>query len=240
MQYKKKIAICFHLGYHDLFYQFTQYIDNVLNYDNTADLYITYQCDESLLVDVKNKYPSARYYKTMLGCDTGAFLYCMNEIDNLQIKYKYIFKIHTKKNYLWRIGMLDPLSNVNNIINTFSKHRKIGMIGASNFKSKYVYPNRNIIHNILRSMNIIVARRAKFEFLAGTIFWMKGRVVRKFIKIIKYSGNKLINFYNLCEVGYPNEPSYTHSWERIFGYMVHITKYKKFYVGDTLSSNHHA
>ena len=167
----------------------------------------------------------------MLGCDTGSFLYCINEIDKLGIKYRYIFKIHTKKNYLWRKGMLDPLNNVNNIINIFNNHRKIGMIGASEYKSTYIYPNKKTILSILRSMNIILSRKTKFEFLAGTIFWMKGRVTRKFIRLVRQNGNNIINFYNLCELGYPKEPSHTHSWERIFGYMVHITKYKKYYVG---------
>lgn len=227
----KNIAICFHLGYYDLFDQFTQYIDNVLNYDNTSDLYITYQCDESLLTNVKEKYPNAIYYKTMLGCDTGAYLYCINEIDKLQIKYKYIFKLHTKKNYMWRTGMLDPLNNVNNILNTFSKNRRIGLIGVVNYRSVYCYPNKKLILNILRSINVILSRKTKFEFVAGTIFWMKGRVVRKFIRLVNQSNNKIIDFYNLCELGYPREPSHTHSWERLFGYMVKLTKYRPFYVG---------
>ena len=58
-------------------------------------------------------------------------------------------------------------------------------------------------------------------FVGGTIFWIRMEVLyQAFHKI------NLDEEYLRCEVGKPHEPSYTHSWERIYGLIVSHYGYK--------------
>lgn len=227
---KKNIAICFHLYYLNLFKEFTDYIDNVIEYDNTTDLYITYQCSEEDLIPIKEKYPQAIYFYTPLGCDTGAFLYCADYFYKNDLLYHYILKIHTKKNVGWRIGMLNPIALnpeiVKKVIKKFEHHRNYGMIGSCRFKHTYIGSNKYIINEICQSMKIRYNMNHKFHFLAGTIFWIRGRILHKFCKRSLKNNIEPIQYYNQCEPKYPHEPSYTHSWERMIAYMTKYFGYK--------------
>lgn len=225
-----KIAICFHLGYNYMFEEFTKYIDSVLSYDPSSHLYITYQCSEEDLIPIREKYPNAIYLLTLLGCDTGAFLYCANYFLENNLSYRYIFKLHTKKVVPWRIGMLNPISltpdNVSSIIKKFNKHHRIGMIGVSKYKSGYIGPNSIYLHNIMSKLSTKYDKGKKMRFVAGTIFWIRGKIISKLCKRAQQSGHSIIDYYNQCEKQYPPEPSYTHTWERIFGFIINSFGYK--------------
>lgn len=227
---KKNIAVCFHLYYLDLFTEFTPYIDNVLEYDPETDIYITYQCTENELIPIKEKYPNAVYFYTPLGCDTGAFLYCADYFYKNNLVYHYIFKIHTKKNVGWRVGMLNPIAmnveTVDKIIRKFKHHLNYGLIGSKHFKCSYIGSNKYMIDEVFKSAHVRYNLSKKFYFLAGTIFWIRGRILHKFCKkAVKY-GNEPIMYYNQCEPKYPHEPSYTHSWERMIAYLTKYFGYK--------------
>ena len=72
----------------------------------------------------------------------------------------------------------------NNMKDYDGNYLEIGVFNGTSIASLAdIYPNKKTILSILRSMNIILSRKTKFEFLAGTIFWMKGRVTRKFINL---------------------------------------------------------
>ncbi len=130
--YKKlRIAICFHLGYNNSFYEFTPYIDTVVHVCPTADIYITYREDEDPTPVCLSKYPTARILKATRGCDIGAFFLQIQMILASNTEYDYVFKIHTKSNNLikpnWRGELLDKTacssSNVRKVLKSFHRHK---------------------------------------------------------------------------------------------------------------------
>ena len=212
------VAICFHLGYSDRFDEFTPYIDNVIKCCGMCDIYITYRekIDPHKICHVK--YPDAVLIRSTHGCDTGAFLLQINAMLKSNKNYDYIFKIHTKSNnpvYTnWKNELLDNISGsvdkVAKVIKLFTEDNQIGAVGCK----KWVL-NRDVKFSLFMD----TSQRTKISpngfFVGGTIFWMRFSVVSAIFKSINIRKE-----YRLCEKGKPSEPSYTHSWERLFGLAV--------------------
>ena len=59
------------------------------------------------------------------------------------------------------------------------------------------------------------------HFVGRTIFWIRFSILKKAFKHIDLEGE-----YSICEPGKPSEPSYTHTWERIFGLIVSTQGFK--------------
>jgi lipopolysaccharide biosynthesis protein len=216
-----RVAICFHLGYYHRFDEFTPYIDNVIRCCPHSDLYITYREDidpMEVTHRCQRKYPKATVFKAIQGCDTGAFLLQIKAIIASHKSYDLIFKIHTKSNSLyantWIRDLLDPVSGsksqVKRVLRKFDKDHKIGMIGSKKWLLR---------QDIEDSMFRDVCQRNHLSmdgfFVGGTIFWARWIVLQRAFMSID-----LDKEYSLCEQGKPSEPSYTHSWERIFGLLV--------------------
>lgn len=211
------VAICFHLGYYHRFKEFTPYIDNVIHCCDRADVYITYREDISL-EKVKKLYPKAQIIKATNGCDTGAFLLQIKAIIASGKNYDYVFKIHTKSNngdfITWIQDLLYETAGshdkVRRVFQTFDQDHKIGMIGGKKWvlQREIDYP---MFHEICKRNKILPDGR----FIGGTIFWIRAIIIHKIFKSINIDLE-----YSLCEKGKPCEPSYTHSWERVYGLMV--------------------
>lgn len=218
-----RIAICFHLGYNNRFDQFTPYIDNVMFQCPNTDIYITYREDDDPTQLCLKKYPQATIIPATRGCDTGAFLQQIKYILDTHKKYDYIFKIHTKSNNQqfprWSQDLLENVAGtvekVRNVLQLFKQNPKIGMIASE----KWIL-NREINFQIFQD----TCRRNRIlyngQFVGGTIFWVKFTIIKRTFKHIDIEGE-----YSLCETGKPNEPSYTHTWERIFGLIVTTRKH---------------
>lgn len=218
------IAICFHLGYPHLYPQFVEYIRNVYRSGSQVDLYVTYQTSDPIVQDIAREFPQTIFIEAKRGVDTGAFLLQLEYIAThpKQKKYDYIFKIHTKKNEQWRAELLDQLAGspeqVKTIYQIFQQHANIGMISGH---QKWIHHvdkyNEPLINEICQRLNINIDDKSRF--VAGTIFWTRWSIFERFIK------DSSINFqseYQLCELTYlvNSIPTYMHSWERIFGYIV--------------------
>jgi len=226
-----KIAICFHFFYQDMFAQFAQYIDNVLRCSHPTDIYITYHMDSEIIDKVKRIYPNAVFIKCDRGCDTGAFLLQMKAMYESGKHYDYVFKFHTKKLPVWRAQLLEDIAGspqiVKMVIDDFDFHKSVGMIGVNRWIMGNDPSNKLLVDQICRRLNIKVKQDSCF--IAGTIFWIRYEIIRK---LIEENHIDLDYEYNLCEIGYPNRcPSFTHSWERIFGILIynydyHIKGYK--------------
>ncbi len=225
-----KIAICFHLFYQELFSQFTQYIDNVLNCSYDTDIYITYNKESEIIEDVRKYYPNAIFIFSEKGCDTGAFLLHMKYMYEFGKNYDYVFKLHTKRMPVWRAQLLEPIAGsceiVKTIINDFSNHSKIGMIGVDRWRIGNDNDNKTIVDIICDRNNIKIKSDACF--IAGTIFWMRYDIIKK---LVERNNMNFQKEYDLCEFGYPHgAPTYTHSWERLFGIIISNFDYDlKFY-----------
>ena len=216
------IAICFHLGYGDMFPQFAKYIKNVYKTGYNIDMYVTYQKKTDPIHLIKHQYPNTIFIQTLRGCDTGAFLLQLERIYHSRKRYDYIFKIHTKKKEDWRLELLDSIagtsSDVITICDSFKKDPQIGMIcGSPRWLHRFDHINEPIINDICRRIHINIDQKS--YFVGGTIFWVRWSVMKNFIET---SLVNLQNEYDLCELGYliNTKPTYTHSWERIFGYII--------------------
>jgi lipopolysaccharide biosynthesis protein len=219
-----RVAVCFHLGYVDRFNEFTPYIDNVIQCCCSTDIYITYREDINPTEMCLKKYPNAQIFKADHGCDTGAFLLQIKSILASGKKYDYIFKLHTKSNNrsfkTWNTDLLDNIAGsteqVTTIVNLFRDNQDIGMIGSRRWLLR-----RDSNYEIFRE----ICKRNKINmeghFIGGTIFWIRMEIIEKMCPSINISKE-----YLLCEKGKPSEPSYTHSWERIYGLMVSTCGYK--------------
>src|SRR5438874_4826503 len=118
-----KIAICFHLFYQEMFQQFSQYIENILECQYDTDIYITYQQHSQIIERIKETYPNVILIMSNRGCDTGAFLLQMKKMYESGKQYDYIFKFHTKKMPIWRAQLLDAIAGspqaIKSVINDF-------------------------------------------------------------------------------------------------------------------------
>lgn len=216
------IAICFHLGYGEMFPQFAKYIKNVYKTGYNIDLYVTHQKNTDPIHLIKHQYPNTIFIQTARGCDTGAFLLQIEKIYHSRKRYDYIFKIHTKKKEDWRFELLNSIAGTSDdvitVCDSFKKDPQIGMIcGAPRWLHRFDRINEPIITDICRRIHINIDQKS--YFVGGTIFWVKWSIMKNFIET---SSINLQHEYDLCELGYliNNKPTYTHSWERIFGYIV--------------------
>jgi lipopolysaccharide biosynthesis protein len=214
---KPLVAVCFHLGYFDRFEQFTPYIDRVAHCCH-IDLYMTYREDQDPTAMCHAKYPKAVIIKAIRGCDTGAFLLQIKAMIDSHKTYDYVFKLHTKSNnpifQNWKDELLNPIAGgqhqVREILESFRKHRGIGMIGAKKWILKRDI-NSTIFNDLCQRLRI----HPEGHFVGGTIFWIRFSVLVRCAQFINLDAE-----YERCELGKPSEPSYTHSWERLLGLMV--------------------
>lgn len=232
------VAICFHFFYQDLLNQFIPYIDNVLQSESNTDLYITYLDESDIMNTLRKKYPQAILIKSNRGCDTGAFLLHMKHLFESNKKYDYVLKIHTKKNPIWRNQLLKDIAGstqqVKHIMQLFQEDQSIGMIGVDRWKINIEPANRPFIDCICHRLGLTVKDDA--SFVGGTIFWMKYELIHKLMQKIY---DKVEFEYSLCELGYPmsNQPTYTHSWERIYGLIINHFGYHIKYVACSIDPN---
>lgn len=215
------IAICFHLGYGYMWPQFAKYILSVYDTGYHVDLYVTYQKATDPIHLIRRQFPNAVFINTTKGLDTGAFLLQIEAMYHK--KYDYVFKIHTKKREDWRNDLLNWISQsssqVRQVCQQFKEHPEIGMIyGHPKWIRHHDKINEPIISDLCKKYHIKI--NEDVLFVGGTIFWVRWSVLKKWVE---ESHINLRDEYNRCENGYMtnHKATYMHSWERIFGYMIH-------------------
>jgi lipopolysaccharide biosynthesis protein len=170
------------------------------------------------------KYPHAIIMRTLNGCDTGAFLMQIKSMLASGKNYQYVFKIHTKSNNPvmthWIDDLLDKtagsVENVGEVIKSFKKHHHTGMIAGKKWVLRREITS-DIFYQLCHRLHVITDG----HFVGGTIFWVKYSIIKKFFRRVGLDAE-----YALCEQGKPSEPSYTHSWERIFGLIMRTMGYQ--------------
>jgi hypothetical protein len=106
----------------------------------------------------------------------------------------------------------------------FKRNPKVGMIvGAPHWIRPADDVNQPLIGQMCQQLGVSITERS--QFMAGTIFWIRWEVLRQFLD---QSHVQLKREYDRCELGYliNNKPTFMHSWERIFGYIVHHYGYQ--------------
>ena len=209
----------------------------ILNESNyNFDLYINIASSEvkdfgkNEYINLKNEIKHTKIYENLYithsdnrGMDIGGFFTSYIKMLELNLGYENIIKIHTKTNNNWRFAMMYAiLGNKSIIDNNFTKMNQdnIGMIGnqvidLTNIINKNSY---NFIHSYLKRFN--VKFNNKGGFIPGTIFMIKGSVLRTF-----FNTQNLRDSYNEFEKDYcgskiNNREGKPHAFERFFGFMV--------------------
>jgi hypothetical protein len=130
-----------------------------------------------------------------------------------KIKFKYILKLHTKNNKIWRNELISPfLLKSNNHLLKIIKKKNIGMIG----KKKYLINDQNFCKNILNK--IFSKKQLKnSEYIGGSIFMCKKIVFDTSIYLFsKYMKQMYIMIFYYDNILF-KDTSLRHSMERIFG-----------------------
>lgn len=186
--------------------------------------------EKDVYKNLKNKIRNINIYQNLYittsdnrGMDIGGFFISYIKMLEMKLGYKNIIKIHTKTNNNWRFAMLYAiLGNKSIIDNNFKKMKdeNIGMIGnqvinLSNIINKNSY---NYINTYLNRFNVNFYNKG--GFIPGTIFMIKGSVLRQYFNI-----QNLKNSYNEFEKDYcgskiNNIEGKPHAFERFFGFMV--------------------
>jgi hypothetical protein len=217
-----RIAICFHLGYGQMWTQMAPYIRRVYQTGYLVDFYLSYQKDTDPIHFIRQQYPHVKLIQTQRGCDTGAFLLQLEQIYQSHQPYDYIFKLHTKKRDDWRLDLLEPIAKsveqVIAICDQFRTHPQVGMIGGNpRWIIRHDKINVPLINEMARRFGLKIYHKS--VFVAGTIFWVRWSLLKQFIEDSRIN---LHQEYEQCESGYliNNHPTHTHSWERLFGYLI--------------------
>jgi len=217
-----KIAILVHIGNFNLWKELKYYVDNVVRSVDSVDLYISYQVYNETLRDIIRKYKDCYIVQCTKGCDVGGQLLLMKYIMDIGKNYDYILKLHTKTDKEWRRELIDSIAGtekiIREVIDKFEEDENIGMISSGRWILKNDKYNIPIVEKISKKLNLTITPTA--SFVGGTIFWMRWELFLKFFSL--HNVNLMLEYFE-CEEGYliNSVPTYTHSWERIFGLFIY-------------------
>lgn len=225
MESKNNIAVILHLYYHDLWHEFKNYLQPIIN-DN-VHLYVTLNDNCEYLEDIK-KYSKQVFIVENRGMDFGPFIFIYNKIKDLD--YKYIIKIHSKKSLhtpnlgdYWRKKLMDSIfineKHFNHIINFMNTDEKIYMASCEEFyfdknKEFYNHPNRIAALPYINKVNEFLKVTDHGSFFAGSMF-----IVSKLYLDKLFNNVNLYTLYEQFEYGYLRD-SFAHGMERVIGYGV--------------------
>lgn len=226
IQENNHTAIVVYIYYIEFVREIVEYIEK-FNYIVPVDVHMYVCCEIKLhdVIDIVNSINSKITYKyetvPNMGRDVYSFLKFIQNKKYLQ--YKNICKIHTKKtSYLdpnWRSNYLKYLLDPN-IFKTeiYTKLNVDIPIITSNERyivtEHYNTHNNNYdsITNVCKQINKTIYRHARYQFAAGTMFWINDHYCERLYNHVKYVD---------IENSFPPEPcsldgTNAHAWERIF------------------------
>ena len=177
-----KICICIHLYQFNLFSEFTQYIDNVLQvFSNVLIIFNIDVNQKKLQIEnkIKYKYPnSVILYNENKGVDIYSFLKMIDFLKTNNLKIDFILKIHTKtSSEIWRRNLIENITNLeilHKIKKLFLEHKdEIGFIASSDCivpNDNFKYKSNQLGFKLLEH-NFEMNLDYKY-FVGGTMFWI--------------------------------------------------------------------
>ena len=231
----KNIAVMVHIFKVDIYDEIIGYLRNLLLHSK-FDLYINLAINDrkdlqkpniaNFINQVRNQTLVDNCYFTISdnkGLDIGGFLTSYLKMLELNLNYDSIIKIHTKTNENWRFAMLYALLGNSKIVQhnlQLIEKDNVGMIGNQtllirNSSHKGLIP---LLNHYMRKFKI--SGKLEGSFIPGTIFWIKGSVLKR------YFTNKLLQGcydefkQNYCGYTDRKMEGLPHAFERLFGIMV--------------------
>lgn len=212
----KKFAVVCHIHFEDVWENDIK--PRLLNAWFNFDLYVTVTDfgDRTELVDnIILDFPNAKIaIIPNLGEDLRGFVYWTNYMTSNNIEYDYLLKIHTKKsNAKWMRNLMNALipdyCNRDSLENMILKNSK--MASASKYimhKPKGNTVDMEYFDDICNMIHI--NPREAFYFVAGTMFWIRYDLVKKYL-------TKEIMPNEYFDAAYSKGHTKMHSMERVFG-----------------------
>jgi glycosyltransferase involved in cell wall biosynthesis len=239
-----EIAVLLHLYYTDLLPEFISYLKNI---KQDYDLYITLvKGTNNLEQPIKEIFDFKENTNILLvenkGLDIGGTFMMMKKIIEDKKSYKYYLKLQTKKSLHapdnfgenWRkqlCKICDSELNVHNSLNLL-KLNNVGMIANKKNICNELFTNTRIVNQYAKKFDLNINN---MEFVAGTIFWVKGDLWENFFKTINID----LEYSKFCNGSFTDSKrgTYTHSMERIFGIIVKSNKLKIIGIENETSKN---
>lgn len=231
----KNIAVMVHIFKVDIYDEIIGYLRNLLLHSK-FDLYINLAINDrkdlqkpniaNFINQVRNQTLVDNCYFTMSdnkGLDIGGFLTSYLKMLELNLNYDSIIKIHTKTNENWRFAMLYALLGNSKIVQhnlQLIEKDNVGMIGNQtllirNSSHKGLIP---LLNHYMRKFKI--SGKLEGSFIPGTIFWIKGSVLKRYFtnKLLKGCYDEFKQ--NYCGYTDRKKEGLPHAFERLFGIMV--------------------
>ena len=200
------------------------------------NLSIDMEDNRSVIKDIKNDFPQAIIIETPnIGKDIGGKLALIDLFLAMGLETDYLVLLHDKKSPQaitgdrWRDLLLRIIApdTIDSIIDIFEKNDRIGLIGSREFiVDEYAKDNRSrnngeLALDLAASYGISTSDH---RFIGGTMFWIRTSIFKAF-----FSRHKPLLCRAQLESGNVLDiktASYTHSWERLFCWIVTAGAYK--------------
>jgi hypothetical protein len=219
---KSNYAIVVHVYYINMWERLCDYIDNAVEF---CDIFISTTTENVGIITelARKKYPNS----SVIGIDNNGMdvLPFLVTVSQYRLwNYDAVLKIHTKNDKteereiqgkMLLDGVLGSSALVSDIIKSFEYDLAIGMVGSEILYRSgdyLMYDNRDQFNDLLSRLSLNGPNI--FGFVAGTMFWIRGdllRVLADNIKIIL----ELFSISNCITTG--SDGSYAHTFERFFG-----------------------
>ena len=235
---ERDYAIMVHLYKIDVWEDLYQYIENLYNFGIKFDLYVNISLDEDANIDdpeyqelitnleeidiCENLYLT---YSDNRGMDLGGFMTSYLKMLDLGLNYQNIIKMHSKTNFNWRFCMLYALLGNEKIIKRnidFMSNKNVGMLGNNKISINNLYINSNRVIKYIDRYNdyFNIKDRTGGEFIPGTIFWIKGEILKHY-----FNKENLKELYeempkDYCGSKINTKEGLPHGMERFFGILV--------------------
>lgn len=236
------ISILVHLYYEDTAIALYKRIKPLLAYyEQNVSVIINMPIDHPRLEQIRNvaikKLPNCEIIKsTNVGKDIGGKLSLLYYLFQSKTQSDLLLFLHDKKSPQTLVGekwtnqllaILDP-TKFQSIKNLFN-NEDVGMVGSKDliYSKKNKSPNeifagnKDLIFKIAEKYNL---SSQNLTFIGGTMFWVRDKIFRSFFE--KYSPLEIRSTLEFGNVLDDNNPTNTHSWERLFGWMVTSQGYK--------------
>ncbi len=215
--HNRKIAVVIHLYHTDLIEEIVNYLSHI---QFNFDLFINAVSDSHTNIKEKTKILSCNLHLDSFENKGRDVLPFLKAVKKYQLQnFDYICKIHTKKSLHttfgndWRFALMNSMladkSRVNSIFKLFENNNKIGLIGCEelHFNLPIDPKNRKNFNFLMKHYRI---SHPRFNYIAGTMFWCRGKVLNKIEKF------PLEDHLFAVEKG-DTDGNLDHAFERVFG-----------------------
>lgn len=221
----KRVSVILHLYHTDLYPEFESLL---CNFSSNIKLYLSLnnkdKNNNNLINRINSNFLATISYSDNFGADVASFLQQVCEV-----KEDYFIKIHTKKSTLgnnnqinWRSILLHSFFGSKKIFNnnlSLIQEPNIGSVGNKNLLMNWENTNHTKIKQICDILKIDYLNIKDRSFFAGNMFMGRTELFKKYLGPHK---QKLLQLLK-TEPGKVNDydsGSFSHSLERIFGYLV--------------------